>query len=301
MKRSRTGWSKTLLWAGVLAGSFGYALPAPAAAKNVLVVTVTKGFRHSSIPTAERVLAQLGQKSGAFTVDYARVDPNDARFKGPNGKPDGARVEAAIKQVLAEKMSPAALSNYDAVVFANTTGELPLPDKSAFLNWIKSGKGFVGMHSATDTLHEFTPYLEMVGGEFLGHGAQVEVEVVNEDAGCPACRHLPPHWKVFEEIYLFQRFDRSRVHGLLRLDKDPNSGAPGDFPISWCRNYGKGRVFYTSLGHREDIWDAQTPADYHRNNSVEVAEAYQAHILNGIRWVLGLEEWDVRRRSKAPK
>src|SRR5579859_7884575 len=165
-----------LLGAGL---ATGLCLPAPlaqAAPKKVLVVTTTMGFRHSSIPTAEKVLAQLGQQSGKFTVEYARVEPNDPQFKGPDGKPDKAKVEEAIKQVLAEKMSAAALKNYDAVVFANTTGDLPLPDKQAFLEWIKSGKGFAGMHSATDTFDHhkpLDPYVEMIGAEFKQHGAQV--------------------------------------------------------------------------------------------------------------------------------
>src|SRR5213080_1065251 len=114
--------------------------------RKVLVVSVTKGFRHSSIPTAEKVLGELGQKSGAFTVDYVRND-----------------------QEMAEKMTPAALRQYDGVVFANTTGDLPLPDKQAFIDWIKSGKAFVGMHSASDTFHGFPPYIEMLGGEFQAH------------------------------------------------------------------------------------------------------------------------------------
>src|SRR5207248_10880633 len=94
----------------------GLAVPTQAAPKKVLVVTVTKGFRHSSIPTAEKVLAELGEKSGDFTVDYVRNDAD-----------------------MAEKMTTAALNNYDGVIFANTTGILPLPDKEGFLNWIKSG------------------------------------------------------------------------------------------------------------------------------------------------------------------
>src|SRR5262249_509840 len=149
-----------------------------AAPKKVLVVTTTMGFRHSSIPTAEKVLAQLAGDSGAFTVDYARVEPNDPEFKGADGKPDGEKVKAAIKKVLAEKMSADSLKNYDAVVFANTTGDLPLPDEQAFLDWIKSGKGFVGMHSASDTFDKhvpLNPYVEMLGAEFKEHHAQVKV------------------------------------------------------------------------------------------------------------------------------
>src|ERR1039458_4510704 len=177
MKTLNVALTGKLLLAGILCGwTFGFAAPAQAAPKKVLVVTttVTKGFRHSSIPTAERIIGDLAKESGAFTVDYARVSPDDPKFKGDDGKRDDAKVDAAIKAVLAEKMSAAALKKYDAVIFANTTGGLPLPDNQAFLDWIKSGKGFVGMHSATDTFPGFPGYTEMIGGHFKTHGAQVK-------------------------------------------------------------------------------------------------------------------------------
>lgn len=291
MKISNITLSAGLFCAGMLAATFGLTPNALAAPKKVLVVTTTTGFRHSSIPTAERVIAQLGEESGKFSVDYARVEPNDPQFKGPDGKPDKQKVDEAIKQVLAQKMSLEALKNYDAVIFANTTGDLPLPDKEGFLNWIKSGKGFVGMHAAGDTFHHFEPYLDMLGAEFKRHDAQVQVEPIVEDKECPACRHLPPDWKVFDEIYQFQKFDPTKVHGLLTLDQHPNNHTPGVYPISWCKQYGKGRVFYTSLGHREDVWD---PNWQDRKNPKEVAEAYQQHILNGIEWALGLQHWNVK-------
>lgn len=261
--------------------------------KRVLVVTTTTGFRHSSIPTAEKVIGELAQKSGAFTVDYARVEPSEAQYKGADGKTDKAKVDAAIKAVLTEKMSAAALKNYDAVIFANTTGDLPMPDPQAFLDWIKTGKGFAAMHSATDTFHGFPPYIEMIGGEFLTHGPQVEVDAINQDNQCPACRHLPGSWKVFDEIYQLKNFERAKVHGLLTLDKHPNNKTPGDYPIAWCKQYGKGHVFYTSLGHREDVWSPNAPDPSGKvKNPAEVAEAYQKHILGGIQWTLGLVSCD---------
>jgi hypothetical protein len=135
MKTINLALSGGLLFTGIFTGMFAVVSPTQAATpKKVLVVTTTTGFRHSSIPTAERIIAQLGQESGAFTVDYARVEPNDPQFKGANGKPDTEKVNQAIKEVLAEKMSLAALKNYDAVVFANTTGDLPLPDPEGFIN-----------------------------------------------------------------------------------------------------------------------------------------------------------------------
>jgi type 1 glutamine amidotransferase len=275
----------------VLAGLV--AAPALAAPKHVLVVTTTTGFRHSSIETAERVIGELGKQSGAFTVEYARLDNNDPKYKGADGKEDKEKTTAAIKEVLAEKMSRAALAKYDAVIFASTTGDLPLPDREALLDFVKSGKGFVGIHSATDTFPGFPDYIDMIGGQFLRHGAQVEVDVINQDKTCAACRHLPDSWKVFDEIYQLKKFDRAKVQGLLTLDKHPNDKTPGDYPIAWKKAYGSGRVIYTSLGHREDIWDPTwQDAKGERKNSPEVAKAYQQHVLGAIKWALGLETGD---------
>lgn len=228
--------------------------PAQKGPKRLLVVTVTKGFRHNSIAVGERVVSELAEKSGAFTVDYVRTD-----------------------QDMAEKMTPDALKKYDGVFFLNTTGKLPLPDKQAFLDWIKSGKGFIGTHSATDTFHgekgTVDPYTEMIGGEFKEHTV-AKVECLVEDQKHPATRHLGKTWTVFDEIYILKNFSPSKVHLLLRLDKVPGSNAPGDFPISWTKKYGAGNVFYTALGHEDAVWENSD---------------YQLHLLGGIKWALGLE------------
>ena len=83
-------------------------------------------------------------------------------------------------------------------------------------------------------------------------------------------------------------------------DKSPegNDQTPGDYPIAWCKEYGKGRVFYTSLGHREDVWDPNTPESFKRENPKEVSEAYQKHLLGGIKWALGLEKGDAKPQTK---
>lgn len=279
----------------------GVALPVAAQTpKKVLVVTTTLGFRHSSIPTAEKVLAKLGRESQAFAVEYARVEPNSPEFKGADGKPDKAKVREAIAKVLADKMSAQSLQGYDAVIFANTTGDLPLPDREAFLNWLKSGKAFVGMHSCSDTFHGWPAFIKMLGGEFAGHGAQVGVECLNQDLKHPSTAHLGNSWKINkEEIYLIKNYDAKDCHELLVLDKHPNKPEQaGRFPISWCKEYGQGKVFYTSLGHREDIWDDDTPPNFRRENPKEVSLAYQRHILGGIKWALGLEQGDVKPQAQ---
>jgi uncharacterized protein len=295
LHRANLTWVTLSLACAVLTTAATCGLAQGKPAKSVLVVTTTTGFRHSSIPTAEKIIGELAQKSGLFTVDYARVENNDAQFKGADGKPDKAKYEAAIQGVLAEKLSPTALKRYDAVVFANTTGDLPVPDRQALLDWIKSGKGFVGVHAASDTFHGYPAFIDMIGGEFKQHGAQVEVDAINQDKECPACRHLPASWKVFDEIYQFKNFDRAKVHGLLTLDKHPNDKTPGDYPVAWIKEYGQGRVFYTSLGHREDIWDPTwKDGKGERKNSTEIAEAYQQHLLGGIKWALGLEKSELK-------
>ena len=260
--------NRFLLALATTAAVFGMNLVASAAKapKKLLVVTVTKGFRHSSIPTAEKVLGEIASKTGIFTVDYVRNDKD-----------------------MAEKMTMDALSKLDGVIFANTTGDLPLPDKAGFLKWIESGKAYIGMHSASDTFRghkPLDPYNVMLGGEFLTHGAQVTVECINQDPNHPACKHFGSTFKVHDEIYLFNGFNRPTVHGLLTLDKHPNSGVPGDYPIAWSKQVGKGRVFYTSLGHREDVWES---------------DPYQQHIIGGIKWALGLAKGSAIPQSTTAK
>ncbi|MBJ7285589.1 MAG: ThuA domain-containing protein [Akkermansiaceae bacterium] len=247
------------------------ATPLHAAPKNLLVVTTTTGFRHSSIPTLEKVIAQLGKDSGAFTVDYVR-------------QPQGGE---SMEQVL-KKLSPESLKKFDGIVFANTTGQLPIPDPQGLVDWLKAGHAFIGIHSASDTFHDWPGFIEMLGGEFAGHGPEVGVECLNQDPKHLATAHLGKTWKIeIEEIYQFKSYDPAKVHDLLILDKHPENQTPGHFPVSWSKSFGKGRVFYTSLGHREDLIDADADLK-DRKNSIETSKAYQQHILGGIQWALGL-------------
>ena len=226
------------------------------APRRLLIVTVTKGFRHEdSIPLIEEIVPKLGAVKNSFTVDFVRTDED-----------------------MAKKMTPAALKDVDGVLFGNTTGDLPLPDRDAFVAWVASGKAFIGTHSATDTFHSYKPYLEMIGAEFKTHGPQVKVNVLVADKKHPATRPTFAEPRdVFDEIYQFQNFDPATFHELLYLDKHPNTSEPGYYPLSWCKRYGKGRVFYTALGHRADIWQA---------------DWYQTHLLGGIHYALGLERGD---------
>jgi uncharacterized protein len=219
--------------------------PEPA---RLLLVTVTKGYRHESIPRLAERIERLGRESGLFAVDTAA---NDAEL-GAKTTADG-------------------LKAYDGVVFINTTGDLPLADREAFLAWIESGKALVGIHAAADTFHGWPAFITLLGAEFDYHREQAKVRVLIDDPKHPATEGLVAPIELFDEIYLYKNFDRARVHMLLSLDRHPNTGEPGFYPVAWTREQGKGRVFYTSPGHRDEV----VQADW-----------FGRHLLGGIRWAL---------------
>jgi type 1 glutamine amidotransferase len=289
----------TFVVASVIGLQITLAADAP---KKLLVVTTTTGFRHASIPTLEKMLSQLAKESGEFTVDFVKQPPGHAatgfpkKLKADASEADKAafnaneaKFDAALKVAL-QKLSPENLKNYDGVIFASTTGDLPLPDRQGFLDWIKAGHAFVGIHSASDTFHGYPEFIAMLGGEFAHHGPQVSVDCLNQDPRHPATAALPAAWTITqEEIYQFTNYNAANVHDLLIMDKHPeHKEQSGHFPVSWCKEFGGGKIFYTSLGHREDIIDAD-PNLKDRKNSVEIAKSYQAHVLGGIEWALGLK------------
>jgi type 1 glutamine amidotransferase len=221
------------------------------APRHLLVVTYTAGFRHSSIPLAESTLRELGTATGLYDTAYCRTD-SDVRAM----------------------LTPEALRQFDAVFFANTTGNLGIPDLQGFLAWIAAGHGFLGTHSATDTYPE---YLAMIGAEFLTHGAIAEGDFLVDDPADSSVAHLAPRIRMVDELYRFTRNNRADVHMLLSLDRNPDDGVaepgrPADLPVAWRKPSGSGRVFYTALGHREEVWQDVR---------------FQRHLLGGIRWALG--------------
>lgn len=300
--------------------------------KKIIVCTVTTGFRHGSIPFAEKTLEKLATESKAFTiVEFVRQPeiqvprkPNKPRDLAPDAddnarkrhendmkkyaaeeakwtpeidaaaKEAQKRFDAAVKEALAP-LSPSYLEakKIDGVIFANTTGDLPLPDKEGFVRWVQEGHAFMGMHSASDTFHQFDAYKQMLQAEFRTHGRQVPADLVTGDTAHPANGGIGPKWDIRqEEMYEFKEgsHDRSKVHVIWFLRHPPQDPSKQEYAgVSWCRMDGKGRVFYTSLGHREDLW-SDDPQMSGRINPPETSRQYQAHVLGGIRWALGLAE-----------
>jgi len=233
----------------------------PAKPRKLLVFYLTEGFVHASIPYGNEAIKELGEKTGAYTADFS------------------------------EDMSvftPAKLDQYDAIVFNNTTG-LKFVDpaaRQALLDYVKKGRGIVGIHSATDNFPTWPEGQELIGGKFDGHPWHSgDIEAVNVED--PANPILAPFagkgfW-VNDEVYQMKApYDRNQVRVLLSLDmsKLQNARAPklvhrtdNDFPICWIKQAdGGGRVFYCSLGHNASIfWTPQFLQLY----------------LNGIQYALG--------------
>lgn len=223
------------------------------ASRKVLYLTHSAGYKHDVLPLSEQILKEIGEHSGAFEVT--------------------ATQDCSL-------LSRDNLKQYDAVVFY-TTGELPISaeQKAAFLDFIKSGKGFVGIHSATDTFYNWPEYGEMIGGYFDQHPWHQEVTVKVEDRHHPATRHLDRSFKIKDEIYQIKDFSRARVNVLLSLDTSSvDLSLPAvhrtdrDFALAWWRDYGRGRVFYTALGHRAEVWQD---------------DRFRQHLLGALRWAMG--------------
>lgn len=226
--------------------------PKPKAVASVLYFTYSAGFKHEVIPESEQILSKIGEDSGRFHVTVSH---------------DPAVIDA--KQ----------LAKYDAIVFY-TTGELPIDarQKRDLLAFVNGGKGFVGIHSASDTFYQWPEYGRMVGGYFNEHPWNEDVTVKVEDQNHPATRGLGASFVIADEIYQFKDWSRADVHVLLSLDTasvDLNHPkvhrTDGDFALAWTRRQGKGRVFYSALGHKPEVW--RDPR-------------FQGFLLGGLEWVL---------------
>jgi uncharacterized protein len=212
------------------------------------------------------------------------------------------------KQLDFSFFTPEYLNQFDGVMMM-TNGNLPMTDaqKKMLTDFVRGGKALIGAHCASLTFYNYPEFGEMLGGYFNRNLPQGTIAVLKvEDTKHPATKMLGTGWPLVDEFYLFgtapwdaarpdenidvlfknkipMGFSRDRVHVLLSLDtermdmtKQPNLKRGGDYPQAWTKEFGKGRTFYTSLGHRDDIWSGDA--------------VFRAHVNGGIRWALGLEQ-----------
>jgi uncharacterized protein len=278
-------------WLG--AGSINRLLAQPkGSSKKVLFFTKSSGFPHPVITRkgdklglAERILTEIGKEHG-FEV----VASKDGRL-----------------------FEPDQIGQWDAFVF-ETTGDLTTPggDKNppisadgekAFYDAIRGGKGFMGMHCATDTFGHHgrrnkgaeDPYIQMIGGEFVSHGpvqdlATIEVVDPKFPGMADGFGSRGPSFTIKDEWYALKNMPKD-LHVIM---VQVTSGLTGpmyrrpNYPCTWARNYGRGRVFYTSMGHRDDIWENPT---------------YQGLLLGALSWATGRVEASIEPniRQVTPK
>jgi type 1 glutamine amidotransferase len=244
---------------------------------RVLFLSKSSGFQHSAI----------AQKAG----EPSHVDTVLAGVAAREGWDLVASKDAGL-------VSAESLREFDVVVFY-TTGDLTQEGKGGggfagdgnpamaaggveeLTAWVEAGGAFLGFHSASDTFHgpdgEVSAYVDLLGGEFAGHGAQFagKLRVVDEEH--PTMAHIPQGWTVNDEWYTFKNVARDRIHVLALLETGSQRSKQkiydrADYPVIWCGERGKGRFFYNAMGHREDVWDRET---------------FQDAFVDAVRWAMG--------------
>ena len=157
--------------------------------------------------------------------------------------------------------------------FALTSGELAFTaeQRAAILSFVANGKGFLGAHSATDTLYEWPEYGALIGAYFKEHPWTRAAPSSSKIRPMPATTGLGERFSIEEEFYAFRENPRSRVQVLLRLDA-ASVGSSGDYPLAWVRSHGAGRVYYNALGHFASTWSDPR---------------FQQQIAGAIRWAAG--------------
>ena len=236
--------------------------------KHLLVIGEEKGYRHESVSHAMATIERLGKQTGLWDTTI-RTD-----------------TEALTKKKL--EYNAKNLTNFDAVLFF-TGGDLEMDaqQKSDFLSFIHDdGKGFIGIHSAAITFTKWPEFVDMVGGTFDEHPwGTFDAPIIVEDPKFPGMQQWPRAFTLRDEIYQMKSFSRDKVHVLMSLDAskldlaNPKIHCPDhDFAVTWAKMYGKGRVYYSTLGHPEENWDDPR---------------LQRMYVEAIKWAMGLVDADI--------
>ena len=254
----------------VMAGWSQNAVPV-ATRKHLLAFGEEKGYRHEAVSHVLATVERLGLETGLWETTI-RTD-----------------TEVLTKKKL--EFNAKNLNNFDAVLFY-TGGTLEMDDsqKADFLSFIHDdGKGFIGVHSATITFPNWPEYVEMIGGYFDEHPWMTfEAPILVEDSTFPGMSQWPKEFTLRDEIYQMKNFSRDNCRVLMRLDankldlRNPRvHRADHDFAVTWAKMYGKGRVYYSTLGHVTENWDKPE---------------FQKMYIEAIKWALRFEDADVTPR-----
>ena len=232
--------------------------------------------QHDSTSHALSVIERLGYESGAYDT-FIRTDSNIAAMEPKRTTGEPASGGPSLKMA-------------DAIFYMGHR-DVPIDDqqKADLLKFVKEdGKGFVAAHVALTSLESWPAFGEMIGARYDDHPwGQAPGTIINEAPDFPATKQFAASFPFTDEFYQPKEFNRANSRVLLRLDVSKMPANPnlrvkdGDFPLAWARMYGKGRVFYSSLGHDSATWD-------HR----DIQQMY----FEAIKWALGMTEGDAAPR-----
>jgi len=283
-------WALAIAWAFAI--SAGSATEQRTARKHVLAwADIRNGYQHESISHALATLERLGRESGAYDT-YIRTDSQPIT-KQPITFKTGTGI-ATGEQFLAHN-----LDFFDAIFFFGVREiDLTPQQKADLLSFVRDdGKGFVAAHSGSTAFFSWPEFGDMLGGRFDEHPWEItEATVVVDDPAFPAMKGFPLVSIRTDEHYQLKDFSRGRVRVLAHLDASRLDltrplvhRKDGDFPVAWAHMYGKGRVFYSTLGHPVESWDDPVQ---------------QQMYFNALRWSMGLVAGDATpipvRRQKVP-
>jgi len=268
--------------------------------KRLLLVTHCGGFMHDSILVAEKVLKDVGPKNGLEVTCWRFTGDPDAKVKRKKNV-DGQEVEyetTALEAYSQEfrghtgenkqpgeevtkencgRINAETLKNFDVVLFFTTGNPVNKEELKDLIDWVKAGGAFTATHCGSDTLYD-SPYGGLVGGYFDGHPWHQKIRLKVEDPDHAAARGFKDGDEITDEIYQFreQPYSRDKLHIILSVDNSSIDVSKGkrkdqDYAVSWCQAYGDGRSFFTSLGHRREVW--RDPR-------------FQEHLIGGIKWAL---------------
>ncbi len=268
---------------------FGKLVSAAPPSRKILAIgdVHRKIYQHDSVSHGLATIERLGRESGLYDT-YIHTDIQ-LLTKHPIVFPE----TSVVPDTSGNSVNYKTLNDFEAVFFYGI-GELELTDqqKADLLSFIRDdGKGFIGCHTAITGFYTWPEYGEMIGGYFDDHPWLIfDAPVIVEDPNFPAMKAFPQKSIFRDEIYQVKNFSRERVRVLARLDEtklDLNNPrvhrTDKDFAVAWARNYGKGRVFYSTFGHTDESWDDPR---------------LQTMWLEAIKWGMGLTKADVTPRPR---
>jgi type 1 glutamine amidotransferase len=290
---------------GLSAGAGG-AADAP---KKLLLVTHSGGFIHDSVAVAEHVLKEIGPKHGIEVTCYRFTGDPDAPVKVKRPTAGGGTAEVVttaledyslkfrratgepVSRDQCGRVNAETLKKFDAVLFFTTGNPVTKDELKDLIAWVHNGGAFAGTHCGTDTLYN-SPYGELVGGYFDGHPWHQKIRLHLEDPKHPAAKGFSDGAEITDEMYQFKDpYSRTRLHIILSIDNGSIDVKRGkrpdkDFAVAWCQQLDKGHSFYTSLGHRREVW--KDPR-------------FQEHLIGGLKWAMGQLPGDATPSAKLTK